>query len=74
MPGIVLRMLLVTSHYLNNNPIRQGNIIFILQMRELRHREANWLAQGHTGSQWWHQEEIIRKFMWKGLNFSEHQY
>lgn len=27
-------------------------MVLIIQMENLRHREANWFAQGHTASQW----------------------
>lgn len=42
-----------TSHYADNNPIRTTigtTMVLILQLRKLSHREAKYLAHGHTAS------------------------
>lgn len=44
------------------NPLRLAIMDLIVQMRKLRHREAGWLAQGHTARRWQSQDSPTLPF------------
>lgn len=53
MPGQPLSALCILIHLILTAALQFGTIMIpILKMLELRHREVEWIAQGHTGRKW----------------------